>query len=75
MIIVLNELDRVFFGPRYINITTNQFVPNMDREKGFLRFYGIRGIITQQGWQQYKIELNGTFTKLTNGIVPIYWIP
>jgi hypothetical protein len=72
--------DSKFFGPRYIDINTNEFVPetdptillNVNREKGFLRLYSLRGKISRQEWQQYVIEPDGKFTELTSGIVPIY---
>ena len=73
------EYDRTFFGPRFINMTTLQFEPfsdplmtlNVDREKGFLRLYGVREKPRQE-WQQYKIETDGKFTKLTSDVVPLY---
>jgi hypothetical protein len=75
-----NEYSREFFGSRYLNITTLEFEPssdpritvNVNVEKGFLRTYNVRGKQRRE-WQQYKIEPNGTFTKLTGGEVPIYY--
>jgi len=75
-----NEYSRTFFALRFIDITTHQLVPgdsvpfitlNVKREKGFLRIYNVRGGILRE-WQQYKIESDGTFTKLTSGIALIY---
>src|SRR4051812_33582312 len=68
MIIDFNgkEFGRISFG------LTGQFVGsniqlNINREKGFLRLYNPISSDNELEWQQYRIELDGTFTKLTSG--------
>jgi hypothetical protein len=69
--------DKIFFGPTFIDINTLQFVPgtdplltlNVNKEGGFIRLYDARGVNPCREWQQYKVELDGKFTKLTSGIL------
>lgn len=70
-----NELDRIFFGPAFIvDATTHQFISdrnskislNVNGEKGFLRLFNLKEN-QSTSWEQYRIEPDGKFTKLTDG--------
>ena len=59
-----NVYDRIPFNDKDSTISISHIQLNINREKGFIRC--LDGGITLI-CQQYRIELNGTFTKLTNG--------
>src|ERR1044072_2152185 len=66
------EFDRTPFGRAFIDKTTHQIIPNskiqlnINREKGFLRIAATKTKNSFDEWQQYRIEIDGTFTKLYN---------
>ncbi|RIA80123.1 hypothetical protein C1645_793218 [Glomus cerebriforme] len=72
-----NVLDRTPFGFAFVDKTVQpsrvipkaQIQANINSDKGFLRINLIRDT-TDLEWQQYKIEPEGTFTKLTSGTIP-----
>ncbi|PKC12307.1 hypothetical protein RhiirA5_353106, partial [Rhizophagus irregularis] len=66
-----NVLSRTNIGLPFVNntlqiiIPNDQFVLNINREKGFMR-YGT-GQNNNIEWQQFRVEPDGSITKLTFG--------
>jgi hypothetical protein len=72
-------LSKTPFGLAFVNETTYEVTPtsriqlNINREKGFLRVAAIGKSISDMKleWQQYRVEDDGTFTKLTSGMLEL----
>ncbi|CAG8641567.1 15468_t:CDS:2 [Funneliformis mosseae] len=69
-----NVKSRTLFGFAFVAPATQIITPNtniklnINREKGFLRIATVRNT-TNAEWQQYRVELDGTITKLTSGML------